>query len=815
MFSTSEQFITHMKLRELRTQRVQSLAAYDELAAREGAARNDPDRVRVLYEGLRRLRFSKQPLHPDVANLDLLLREIDSGHASDETITHWRAQLEKELAQGRLRAEIIYLFGALLEEWATAAEQAAPQDDEQSRVQMELLARAAHPVEIPRERDLLASLFASFGLDNADFASYLRINLERSIYASVTPGELTPILRRISQDRYRSATTRREAQRFFNNDILRRELSDALTILLDNIDEWSWSEDGIPARALLSRTKWRLFLDEDLPIACLLALLGTRWQKAFEKVFEQRQTARRKRLQRLIERQAHDDAVQTGRQASALSLGIASGIDIWDDVDKHIPQPEPEASLDEQLRYWGDYGSIYASRAQRQAGLRDFERFNDYSGEQDTGAMDNVLTLLNAEIQLGRAAFPERPLYVVKIDLKDFYPSLSHDLLLDMLAYFGLAERDLAFFRRYLAVPMRAGDDVVIAHSGVPNHRLLSDLLGELVLRLLDQHIQRSARVSIVRMVDDIGLVAATPEEAVKAWNAVREFCQACGLTVNTEKSGAVCVGTEKPSPELPAGIPTWLHVSLDADGQWTVNEAAFNQYLTQAREQVTRAPSTIARVEAYNAASAYLEHSLALRAPLGETHRRSVSMAVARFHHAFFQESGGIIEALRNLIAERFLDTTSPIHLPEAWLLWPITAGGLGLRQPALLAASFAESFATRKALRVPEERREDWLRRSNDWARYYEALLPEVAPVEPAPNKVMETLVDDFISRGGDLSAGHQTSLSTYWRWVLYVYGPQILEWFGTFRFLFTELVPVQLITQRYFAAGDIEDSESSDGF
>ena len=61
------------------------------------------------------------------------------------------------------------------------------------------------------------------------------------------------------------------------------------------------------------------------------------------------------------------------------------------------------------------------------------------------------------------------------------------------------------------------------------------------------------------------------------------------------------------------------------------------------------------------------------------------------------------------------------------------------------------------------------------------------------------MKTLVDDFIQRGQKISAGKQKGLSPYWRWVLYTYGPQILQKFGTFRFLITELVPMQLIGEQ----------------
>jgi hypothetical protein len=77
---------------------------------------------------------------------------------------------------------------------------------------------------------------------------------------------------------------------------------------------------------------------------------------------------------------------------------------------------------------------------------------------------------------------------------------------------------------------------------------------------------------------------------------------------------------------------------------------------------------------------------------------------------------------------------------------------------------------------------------------------LHPDVANLEP--------LLRD-LERGADLSAGKQKTLSPYWRWVLYLYGPQIREAFGTFRFLFSELVPLQLITERQFGDSEAEDA------
>ena len=46
------------------------------------------------------------------------------------------------------------------------------------------------------------------------------------------------------------------------------------------------------------------------------------------------------------------------------------------------------------------------------------------------------------------------------------------------------------------------------------------------------------------------------------------------------------------------------------------------------------------------------------------------------------------------------------------------------------------------------------------------------------------------------GKKPAKKRTNLSVYWQWVIYTYGPQLLGTLGTFRFLLTELVPLQLI-------------------
>ena len=163
--------------------------------------------------------------------------------------------------------------------------------------------------------------------------------------------------------------------------------------------------------------------------------------------------------------------------------------------------------------------------------------------------------------------------------------------------------------------------------------------------------------------------------------------------------------------------------------------------------------------------------------------------------------------------IRERFLpDAGTARAIPEGWVHWPITAGGLGLMNPLITAGQYAEAYRRRQPVATPGARTAGWDLQANEWGVYYGGLLERVEPIEPAETKVMKTLVEDFIARGSDLSAGRQRGLTSYWRWILCTYGPQILRRFGTFRFLITELVPLQLISRQLVQDSSLDDAGRS---
>src|SRR5262249_18778558 len=141
------------------------------------------------------------------------------------------------------------------------------------------------------------------------------------------------MLQGIAKDVYRPASVRAEAQHFLGSPTLQKELSDALTIMLDHLDEWDWPERGVPINVRWVRTKWRLFTDEDLPATCLLELLGERWQYIFSQVWEAADSQAASGLQRLIELSApgqlEENELRYYKQRAGLSL--SQGVDIWED----------------------------------------------------------------------------------------------------------------------------------------------------------------------------------------------------------------------------------------------------------------------------------------------------------------------------------------------------------------------------------------------------------------------------------------------------------------------------------------------------
>lgn len=753
MFTDVEQFITRMKLQELRRQRERLLEAYHQLEEQVAAAKDTATRLRRLYKGIQDLKFAEQPLHPNVANLDVILYQLDSSEiVAEGFLQFWLRQLENELETGRSRADFVYIFGALLVEWAEALP--PPASSEQIVARQQILDQLRELKSVPGHQAFLAPLLAPM----AKVAEGSRgSNLKRRM----DTGYLERNLERIRDNIYRPAPLRQQAGRFLEDPILLNEFSDALTILLDSLEDWRWPAAGVPLMTTRVGGRWRLFLDEDLPTAVLLEVVGDRWMMKYPYL-------------------AGEQPPETGgfRGISWTSEGAFQ--ETWsmeEGTSKGIAIREKRGLAHQELRdaIWGV----------------------DYTQAGYSGGTELVVRLVNAEAQLWRSAFPGQPRYILKADLKDFYSSISHEVLRTILETGGVLEEDRRIVEEITAVRMQLGDDIIVARRGLANDRLLSHILGETLLVQLEHYVYQQAPVQIIRVVDDICILAAKAAHARTAWQALQTFCGATGLEINERKSGAVCLDSNLPEG-FPSRLPAWKFLQLRPDGEWQVDQAALDIHLANAREEVFRASSLMASVEAYNNHLRELLNGLALNVRLGNQHRQSINEAMARFHD-HFANGRSIVALLDEMIWSKLSGLDVDMELPEAWFYWPLTAGGLGLVNPWIEVASYAQAHQQERRSKPSTLPEEGWQRKINEWAWFYHYWLEPLQPVAPRETKMMAALVKDFIQRGAQMSGKQQNQLGKYWLWILYTYGPQILERFGSFRFLVTELVPLQLILER----------------
>jgi hypothetical protein len=722
------------------------------------------------------------------------------GSVSPELVQDWTERLEHDLVQGRLRAEFAHLFGRLLEEWAdppASSEAVEPSPAREPPDWSFLWSEEGEAVELPFLQGLQTRHTRM--LDPVRRA--VREYGEGASRAPVTLDEAKAVLRTVAGSIYRPPALRRQARDVLADETQVSEYAGVLTILLQNLEEWSWPEQGLTFRSLWIRNKWRPYLDEGLLTLLLIHLTGLRWGMKLK--------------------QLHRQHVNTPTGIGALR-GTNPGAE--------ETGAEPEA-WDEQVSYFGDGGGEVDEI--HQARLGQYGEFflpmiphspfslasaGGYGGGYGGAARsletpsvhENLLATLNGEIRFHQHAQPDAPLWVVQTDLRDYYLRIPHAVFHQLFDGLGFPPVWEGFLRRYLAVTLNTDDGLHPVRRGVLLDHLLGAVLADWLLLLLDLHVADRSGIRTLRLVDDIYLVSPSAEQAQQGWEAIREFCEATGLQTNERKSGAVCLGdVGAASPGLPPGAPRWGLLRLQPDGQWEVDDEAFTPLRDWMRRQAADDPTVLGMVARYNGHVTFVQRSLGLSVRLGEEHLERVGERLGQLHRELFGEGQGLAGEIRRRVAARLPDLPpETAALPEALFYWPITAGGLGLLHPLVPLAGFRKgrSKFTPQAPEPGTRESSPW-----EWTGFYNTLMATLPLEGPEPTPALEGLQNDFIRRGGEVAGREQTALSVYWRWIVYTYGPSLLQALGTFRFLLTELVPLQLILENQLEASSMDDADA----
>ncbi len=129
--------------------------------------------------------------------------------------------------------------------------------------------------------------------------------------------------------------------------------------------------------------------------------------------------------------------------------------------------------------------------------------------------------------------------FVLRTDVKAYYASIDHFLLLDQLAEITRDKRILNLLGQYLRRTAERGGEFWDYGKGISLGCPLSPLIGAFFLKRLDERMERSG-LFYGRVMDDIRVLAPTRwrlRKAVKAVKAVNEVLGSLGLLKHPDKT--------------------------------------------------------------------------------------------------------------------------------------------------------------------------------------------------------------------------------------------------------------------------------------
>ena len=141
--------------------------------------------------------------------------------------------------------------------------------------------------------------------------------------------------------------------------------------------------------------------------------------------------------------------------------------------------------------------------------------------------------------------------WVLDIDVRAFFDSVPHDLLLKAVAHHTDERWVLLYIERWLTAPMQMPDGTLVAREkGTPQGSPISPLLANLFMHYaFDKWMDREQPGSpFERYADDVVIHCDTEAKALYLWAALAERLGSLGLELHPDKDeGRVLPGHETP----------------------------------------------------------------------------------------------------------------------------------------------------------------------------------------------------------------------------------------------------------------------------
>ncbi|PPQ76753.1 hypothetical protein CVT26_000142 [Gymnopilus dilepis] len=701
-FGQALHFITDIKLQELEKQRLsyQDHAKILEDAEELGKKGDILKKVEVLakaaktWVGSGALSSSNVvggKIHLD--NLELWLRQArhDPSFSRDIAVG-WADTLEEHIRHNVMRLDSAKLFGGLFNEWLASGDSAALAYQADSDVPPDT--GSSDYVEVGRkemyeQKEKLSSIiFDDYPVD----VKALNVYLE-DLFSSEQAAEALERLRRqlrgfsnsllresIDEDDVTNAITgllstglldeekRATLKAFQENSTVLEEVASVLNMRLASLESWSWPKEGllIEFRRHLNG-KYRAFTDPDIIDALLLHHLGIAWQVELKKA-----------LTRVFESKAWIRPTQESYADRTLRK-------------EQLPQNDPDRSIEaEREKIRKDMFFL----TQLQDSPEQINPYDDLVDAPTTGSKKSpamvkqkLLHILTTECYLNTTLYGTHAL--LTSDIEWFGPSLPHASILTILEFIGVSKTWLLFFRAFLSSPLRFPGELEprMRKRGIPISYSLGVLFGEAVIFIMDLAVnQRANGLFLHRMHDDLWLWDSDVKKVSAGWSEMNKYATLVGIKFNEKKTGSAYVGPQaEDATGLPKGFIHWGFLEFDPKvSRFVINKYDIDLHVMEMRRQLDKTRSVFGWVNTYNKFMAFFMRNLG-GVPaycFGKDHIQGLVDTLAYIQRQLFPEgTGSAVGYLRKVVAERFGVT----DLPEGYFYFPISSGGLELRNTLL----------------------------------------------------------------------------------------------------------------------------------
>jgi hypothetical protein len=676
---------------------------------------------------------------------------------------------------------------------------------------------------------------------------------------------------------------------FLSNPIILAEVADVLNMRMAALDSWSWEMEGLPVEQRRHVTgRYHIYIDEDLLQAIFLQFIGVKWCVFFKGAFtsfsnfdgawtslrEPIPTLARKRREYFLGPQEKKPSVQSKRQGLYKSIWFMSQLpdSEWEDQSavegdeeaeydtrpakrRHgiqtpggvIPMQQmaqaPPMQMQMQVQSVGAPRKQMASKAFRKcapsSGPDDAEFDMEDEDDKPSSPMETkqfLLHLLSTEILVNTRLHGE--FTAARSEFDSWNPSLPHSTIYSVLSFFGLSKKWLGFFKRFLEAPLKCVEDSPprIRRRGAPGEHSLSIVCGEAILFCLDYAVNQHADgAQLYRMHDDFWIWSPSHQTVVKAWEAVIDFAEAMGVSLNEGKTGCVRImgDRDKPGvidPKLPEGEIRWGFLQLDpASGRFVIDQTMVDKHIQELQLQLQDKKSIFSWIQAWNTyAGRFFTSNFGKPANcFGRQHVDSMLESLGRIQRKIFSDTS-VVEYLKNTIQERFCVS----DIPDGYLYFPTSLGGLDLHNPFIGLVQLRDSvyeqpskalddflqaeidayrvaklaFENGQVFRyhnqdpnfVPENRHEfmsfeEFTRYREEYSCDWNDSLYEV--FNDLLRQPSAETVDMNQSESIALNA-HPNMRDGYWRWVAQLYGPDMTERFGGLNIVDAGLLPMGMV-------------------